>query len=120
MKMELNRNGEQLNLVFARKVCTLEEMEADIAYYATQGAAHLEPVTIVAEKKMSAAEWRAFANDILECRDWLAAFSEAAMEAHLYGERRPCIKVWAEGVDKAIIINTEGYDYPRYTSVIPA
>ena len=116
--MTLNHDGDTLNLEFARKVCTLHELESEMRSLTSRPKSRFENAFIAAEREMDMGEWREFTDNILAHQDWLEEFSGLASDAGLYGERRPCIKVWCKAYPKAIIINTEGYDHARYTSLL--
>ncbi len=118
--MPLNHDGETLNIMFARKVCTLHELESEMRSMRSRPKPRYEKSFIAAEREMNVDEWREFIDDMMAHQDWLEEFSGLASAAGLYGERRPCIKVWCRACPKAIIINTEGYDHARYTSLLPA
>ena len=120
MKKVLNCNSKPLKLIFARKVCNMDELKNDIAYCIAHEKPVYETAHIVAEREMPFSEWNEFINNLLDSREWLAEFTSMVEKMGYCGYNHPCIKVWARGCKNAIVIQTEGYDYPRYVSIIPA
>ena len=79
---------------------------------------HGDLYTILREKKLTRDEWDSLTNDLLASRDWLGRFSEVIRHQHTDFEGRPCILAYTEDSDFGILIDTQGHDYARYTSVI--
>jgi hypothetical protein len=67
------------------------------------------------------AEWNDFTRHLMIDRKWLADFSRMATQARWYtGGSRPCILVKPEnGTQRPLLIDTQGYDYPRYIAYAP-
>lgn len=74
-----------------------------------------EAYTITKEIQLTDAEFQNFKNDLLEDQTWI---SEGDGGMNKAGEFR-CIRVTNKDNknDWAIIVNSEGYNYPRYTAI---
>lgn len=102
---------------FIRKATTLAEMKDTLRHASSLGY-ELRPYTIAREIELDSAAWARFTKNLCDTQDWLADFSRDAREQGLYKrDAVPCILVRKAGSDEAIIVDTQGYDYARYTTL---
>ena len=87
---------------FARKPCTLDEV-----LHNSDSSAPLESITIELRKELTTAEYDAFADTLLEDRDWLAGRG-----GHADGHRR-VVEVSAPG-RTTLYVDPSGGSYGRY------
>ena len=90
---------------FTRKPCSLEEV-----LHNTDPSAPPESITIDLRKELTATEYDAFANTLLEDRDWLAGRG-----GHADGHRR-VVEVRAPG-RTTLYVDPSGSSYGRYVGV---
>lgn len=102
--------------IFIRKPVDLKTIAEDIRHIKTMRANPIRmPHYIAAERHLSASEWAAFTNDLLNDYDWIAEFS--AQNHPMIEGATPCIRVTGEGSTVAVIVDSEGYTYARYASI---
>ena len=63
-------------------------------------------------------EYGVFRNDMQRDQGFISAFNENILTGW-QGDTVPCLLVLGEGCDDGILIDTQGYDYARYTSFVP-
>lgn len=68
---------------------------------------------VTKEVKLSDLEFKQFAEDLLEEQPWISR-TDGGM--NLAGEIM-CIRVRNAKTGERILVNSEGYDYPRYTAI---
>ena len=90
---------------FTRKPCSLDEV-----LHNTDPSAPPESITIDLRKELTATEYDAFANTLLEDRDWLAGRG-----GHADGHRR-VVEVSAPG-RTTLYVDRSGSSYGRYVGV---
>ena len=90
---------------FARKPCDLDEV-----LHNTDPSAALEPIDIAWRKALTEAEYDAFANTLLQDRDWLAGLG-----GHADGRRR-VVAVSAPG-RTTVFVDPSGSAYGRYVGI---
>ena len=90
---------------FTRKPCSLDEV-----LHNTDPSAPPESITIDLRKELTATEYDAFANTLLEDRDWLAGRG-----GHADGHRR-VVEVSAPG-RTTLYVDPSGSSYGRYVGV---
>ena len=90
---------------FTRKPCSLDEV-----LHNTDPSAPPESITIDLRKELTATEYDAFANTLLEDRDWLAGRG-----GHANGHRR-VVEVCAPG-RTTLYVDPSGSSYGRYVGV---
>ena len=90
---------------FTRKPCSLDEV-----LHNTDPSAPPESITIDLRKELTATEYDAFANTLLEDRDWLAGRG-----GHADGHRR-VVEVSAPG-RATLYVDPSGSSYGRYVGV---
>ncbi|MBP2655625.1 MAG: hypothetical protein H6Q73_3194 [Firmicutes bacterium] len=69
--------------------------------------------TVTREVELSNSEFQQFAEDLLEDQPWICKRDGGMNPA---GEIR-CIRVRNAHSGERILVNSEGYDYPRYTAI---
>ena len=90
---------------FTRKPCSLDEV-----LHNTDPSAPPESITIDLRKELTATEYDAFANTLLEDRDWLAGRG-----GHANGQRQ-VVEVSAPG-RTTLYVDPSGGSYGRYVGV---
>ena len=90
---------------FARKPCDLDDV-----LHNTDPSAVLEPIDIAWRKALTEAEYDAFANTLLQDRDWLAGLG-----GHADGRRR-VVAVSAPG-RTTVFVDPSGSAYGRYVGI---
>jgi len=82
---------------------------------------NLEEYEVMDTIQLTDAEWNEFTNNLMADREWLADFSSMALGARWYiGRGRPCIlvKPTSEG-SRPLLVDTQGYKFPRYIAYAP-
>ena len=98
---------------FVHKPCTLDEvrMRAAVIEARHDGEA-IDSYYIAKEVQLEENEFFALHEDLLSDRDWIREFSN---QGHLMkGDAVPAIRVTCKGSLYVLIIDPQGYDYPRY------
>lgn len=90
---------------FARKPWSLDDV-----LHNSDPSAPFEPIEIELHKELTAAEYDAFANELLENRDWLAGHGGHA------GGRRYVVEVSAPG-RRTLFVDPSGSAYGRYVGI---
>ena len=93
---------------FARKPYSLDEV-----LHKTNPSAPFEPIEIELHKELTEAEYDAFANTLLQDRDWLAGLG-----GHADGRRR-VVAVSAPG-RTTVFVDPSGSSYGRYVGIAEA
>ena len=93
---------------FARKPYSLDEV-----LHKTNPSAPFEPIEIELHKELTEAEYDAFANTLLQDRDWLAGLG-----GHANGRRR-VVAVSAPG-RTTVFVDPSGSSYGRYVGIAEA
>lgn len=101
-----------MNALFGRKVRDLEELK-ELTREAIQDECEGTPYEVTREVLMSDAAFREFAEDLLKDQPWIC---KDAGGTNRNGEIR-CIRVINRDTGEKILVNSEGYDYPRYTAI---
>ena len=99
---------------FAHKAPNLEDARAQIRAAKASG---VEPTVyfIAAEMQLSNPSWQNVADTLLHDRRMFAEYS--ANEPACQGLAIPCIRLVNAQTHTALIIDTEGYPYARYTAI---
>lgn len=97
------------NVKFAQtnKLCTVDQYKAEIV----NGMWHYWTVKVNKIKRMTTAEFDAFANDLMSDRDWMKG--HGGIED---GKIRHCILVVAPD-RPSLYIDPQGYEYARYVGL---
>ena len=101
-------NHTPIRARFARKPCDLDEV-----LHNTDPSAVLETIDIAWRKALTEAEYDAFANTLLQDRDWLAGLG-----GHANGRRR-VVAVSAPG-RTTVFVDPSGSRYGRYVGIAEA
>ncbi|AHM57262.1 hypothetical protein EAL2_c19810 [Peptoclostridium acidaminophilum DSM 3953] len=101
-----------MNALFGRKVRDLEELK-ELTKEAVQDECEGTPYEVTREVLMSDAAFREFAEDLLKDQSWI---DKGDGGTNRNGEIR-CIRVKNRDTGEKILVNGEGYDYPRYTAL---
>ena len=101
-----------MKALFGRKVCDLVELK-ELTHQAIKEGQKGQPYTITREVILKDEEFRDFAQDFLKDQPWITA-EDGGMDQE--GKIR-CIRVVNIDTGEKVLINTEGYDYPRYTGL---
>lgn len=97
---------------FGRKMVDIEEL-MDATERAKFDGYPASAYMVTKEVELSNEEFRKFADDLLEDQTWIEKGEGGMTPA---GEIR-CIRVRNAETDERILVNSEGYDYPRYTAI---
>ena len=101
-----------MKALFGRKICDLEELRGLIHQSIKEGQKG-QPFTIIREVILKDKDFRDFANDFLKDQTWISP-EDGGMSND--GEIR-CLRVVNIDTGEKVLVNTEGYDYPRYTGL---
>ncbi len=97
---------------FGRKIPDIEALQA-ATRWAKQEKNSGSAYTVTREVELSDAEFKQFAGDLLEDQPWIAKTDGGMNQA----EEIRCIRVRNAQTGERILVNSEGYDYPRYTAI---
>lgn len=97
---------------FGRKIPDLQYLKAVTRRFKQEknsGSAY----TVTKEVELSDAEFNLFAEDLMEDQSWIGKTDGGLSQA---GKIR-CIRVRNAQTGERVLVNSEGYDYPRYTAI---
>ena len=97
---------------FARKIPNLKALKSFTAWAKEQRPEGLA-YTVLREIELSDAEFKTFTEDLLEDQPWLEETDGGMNKAR---EIR-CVRVRNTKTGERILVNSEGYNYPRYTAI---
>ncbi len=98
---------------FIRKPATLQELLSGtdrISIMLTSPPT--DEYYVAHEQHLPADQWNELLSNFVADRDWIRTFSKK--EHPRRGEAVPAIRVTGEKADRALVIDPQGYDYPRY------
>lgn len=98
--------------LFGRKIFNLKELKELTKLAKEDGMKGVE-YEVTREIELSDEEFKAFAKDFLKDQHWITKDDGGCNEN---GELR-CIRVKNTKTNKSILIDSEGYTYPRYTAL---
>jgi len=98
--------------LFGRKICNIEELN-ELTQQAIKDGKKGQPYIITREVILKDEDFIDFAADLLKDQPWIMSEDGGINDK---GEIK-CIRVRNVDTGKKILINTEGYDYPRYTAL---
>lgn len=101
-----------MKALFGRKftnVMELKEATEDAKKRGVVGSNY----TVIREVELSDHEFMRFCSDFLDDQPWIEKDDAGSNAA---GELR-CIRVKNVETDERILVNNEGYEYPRYTAI---
>jgi len=101
-----------MDALFARKAENFEELK-ELTREAVQDKCEGTPYEVTREVLMSDAAFREFAEDLLKDQPWI---DKRDGGTNRNGEIR-CIRVKNRDTGEKVLVNPEGYDYPRYTAL---
>jgi len=98
---------------FVRKPCTLDEVRfRATCIEARHDGEALDSYYVAKEVQLEENEFFALHEDLVSERDWIREFSN--QEHPMRGDAVPAIRVTCKGSLYVLIIDPQGYDYPRY------
>ena len=98
--------------LFGRKVRNLVELK-EITEKAMNRGQQGQRYIIVKEVELDYNAFRSFANDFFKDQPWITELDGGLNES---GEIR-CIRIVNKDTSDKVLVNSEGYNYPRYTAV---
>ena len=101
-----------MKALFGRKFTNIKELREATEDTKKRGAAGSN-YTVIREVELSDSEFMKFCRDFLEDQPWIEKNDGGSNAA---GELR-CIRVKNVATDERVLVNSEGYDYPRYTAL---
>ena len=101
-----------MKALFGRKVCDLVELK-EITHQAIKEGKKGQPYIITREVILKDADFRDFAQDFFKDQPWIT-IEDGGVSSE--GEIR-CIRVMNIDTGERVLVNTEGYGYPRYTGL---
>ncbi|UGB30688.1 hypothetical protein [Metabacillus sp. B2-18] len=99
-------------LLFGRKFTDIKELREATEDARKRGVVGSD-YTVIREVELSDQEFQKFCSDFLEEQPWIEKNDGGSNVA---GELR-CIRVRNVETGERILVNTEGYEYPRYTAI---
>lgn len=98
--------------LFGRKVSNLAELK-EITESATKQGQQGQNYIVTKEVELEDTDFHNFTNDFFNDQPWISEDDGGVNE---HREVR-CIRVLNKGTDEKVLVNTEGYTYPRYTAI---
>jgi len=99
---------------FGRKERDIEELIADTERAKKHGYDGSN-YTVTREVELSPIEWLTLGSDLLEDQNWIRPREGGILPDGTI----KAIRVTCEGSEYNLLVNPEGYDYPRYTALEP-
>ena len=111
---ELKRETETENrkALFARKIANLEALK-ELTRAAIDEGKTGSVYQVTKEVKLTVEDFQQFASDFLQDQPWINREDGGVNKKR---EIR-CIRVINIETDERVLVNSEGYDYPRYTAL---
>lgn len=101
-----------MKALFWRKVSSIKELK-EITQEALRRGQRGQDYSVTKEVLLDDKDFRTFADDFFEDQPWITKGDGGVNEKH---EVR-CIRVINKGTGEKILVDSEGYDYPRYTAI---
>lgn len=101
-----------MKALFGRKVMNLKELK-DITEIAKRDGKKGTPYEVTKVIELSDDEFKEFEKDFCKDQPWITEEDGGCNEK---GELR-CIRVKNTKTKKSILVDSEGYQYPRYTAI---
>lgn len=101
-----------MKALFGRKVSDLEELK-EITMEALKRGQQGQDYSVIKEVLLVAEEFNAFAENFFKDQPWITKGDGGVNEK---GEIRS-IRVINKDTKERVLVNSEGYDYPRYTAI---
>ena len=102
-----------MKAVFGRKVLNLKELK-ELTKEAKKDGRRGTVYEVTKEIELSAEMFKEFTNDFCKDQPWIEKEDGGCNEN---GNLR-CIRVKNVKTEKSILVNSEGYTYPRYTAIV--
>ena len=101
-----------MGALFGRKICDIEELR-ELTSRANKEGRKGQPYTVIREVILDDEDFKKFSSDFLENQPWILPEDGGVNRA---GEIR-CIRVINSCTGEKVLVNSEGYDYARYTGL---
>lgn len=101
-----------MKALFGRKVLNLKELKC-LTKEAKKNGMKGEPYEVTKEIKLNDGEFKKFEKDFCRDQSWITKEDGGCNSK---GELR-CIRVKNTETNKSILVDSEGYTYPRYTAI---
>ena len=101
-----------MRALFGRKVSNLEELK-ELTERAIAAREIGEVYTVTREVKLGDQEFKKFASDFFEDQPWITPEDGGVNK----NRETRCIKIINEETGEGVLVNSEGYTYPRYTAL---
>ena len=101
-----------MKALFGRKVSNLAELK-EITEEATKQGQRGQNYIVTKEVELEDTDFHNFANDFFNDQPWITDEYGGVNE----NREVRCIRVINKGTDEKVLVNTEGYSYPRYTAI---
>ncbi|WP_346914209.1 DUF6329 domain-containing protein [Clostridium sp.] len=101
-----------MKALFGRKVLNIKELR-ELTKEAKEDGVKGTEYQVIKEVKLSDEEFKGFAKDFCKDQPWITKEDGGYNEK---GELR-CIRVKNTKTKKSILVDSEGYTYPRYTAI---
>ena len=101
-----------MRALFGRKVCTLAELK-EVTDHAIKRGQPGHPYTVTREVHLSNEDFTTFSSNLLRDQPWITKDDGGVNQE---GKIR-CIRVINQDTGDIILVNNEGFDYARYTSL---
>lgn len=101
---------------FARKPSTREDMDSLIAWGKHERFGN-RGYFIAQEITLTETDWNDLMENMLADRDWLQEYNKVARDQYGLGGLEtlvPCLLVKNEANGETLVIDSQGYNYPRY------
>jgi len=103
---------EKEKALFGRKIADLKELK-DLTEVAIKGGEVGTSYQVTKEVSLTGEEFQQFASDFFQDQPWISPEDGGSNKK---GEIR-CIRVINQETGERVLVNSEGYDYPRYTAL---
>lgn len=101
---------------FVRKPCTLDDVRTGAEWIENRhGGKPIDSYYIAKEVQLEANEFFALHEDLLAEREWVKEFSNQNLP--MKGKAVPAIRVSCKGSLTVLIIDPQGFKYPRYVGL---
>lgn len=103
-----------MRAVFGRKISSLKELK-ELTESAAAKNQKGQSYVVSREVKLSDDQFITFASDFFKAQEFILPEDGGTS----YNGDICCIRVRNEKTGESVLVNSEGYDYPRYTAVEP-
>lgn len=101
-----------MKALFVRKVSNLEQLKSiteEVIKLGYEGSGY----EVIREKELNKEEFEEFSKNFLKDQTWINETDGGPNER---GQER-CVRVFCKEKEKAFLVNSEGYLYPRYVAL---